>query len=85
MESAWGVVWVMARAATKAAARAAAPVAERPRTAPTVVGVHALAPLAALDPRVALSFPIAGSIPLDFHHISWDFEQQPRSVQVCYE
>lgn len=33
---------------------------------------------AALDARIALSFPIAGSIPLDFHHKSWDYEQQPR-------
>ena len=33
---------------------------------------------AAIDPRIAFSFPIAGSIPLDFHHISWDFEQKPR-------
>ena len=34
---------------------------------------------AAIDARVAASFPIAGSIPLEFHHISWDFEQKPRA------
>ena len=34
--------------------------------------------VAALDPRVSLSFPIAGSIPLDFPHKSWDYEQRPR-------
>lgn len=30
---------------------------------------------AALDPRIALSVPIAGSIPCDFAHTSWDAEQ----------
>lgn len=34
---------------------------------------------AAIDSRIAFSFPIAGSIPLDFHHISWDYEQMPRN------
>lgn len=34
--------------------------------------------IAAIDPRVRISFPIAGSIPLDFQHTSWDFEQYPR-------
>lgn len=34
---------------------------------------------AAIDPRIGLSFPIAGSIPLDFPHKSWDFEQMPRN------
>jgi hypothetical protein len=29
----------------------------------------------ALDPRIALSVPIAGSLPMDFHHTSWDAEQ----------
>ena len=40
--------------------------------------------IAALDPRVALSFPIAGSIPLNFHHISWDFEQMPRNASETW-
>ncbi|CAL1161374.1 unnamed protein product, partial [Cladocopium goreaui] len=30
---------------------------------------------AAVDPRIELSMPIAGSIPCDFRHTSWDFEQ----------
>ena len=30
------------------------------------------------DKRITGSFPIAGSIPLDFHHKSWDYEQIPR-------
>ena len=30
---------------------------------------------AAIDPRIALSVPIAGSMPCDFAHTSWDFEQ----------
>jgi len=30
---------------------------------------------AAVDPRIVLSMPIAGSIPCDFRHTSWDFEQ----------
>ena len=30
---------------------------------------------AALDPRIALSTPVAGSVPCDFAHTSWDFEQ----------
>lgn len=34
--------------------------------------------MAALDPRISFSIPIAGSIPLNFHHKSWDFEQKPR-------
>jgi len=35
--------------------------------------------IAALDPRISESFPIAGSIPLTFEHKSWDFEQKPRA------
>lgn len=31
--------------------------------------------LAAIDPRISLSIPVAGSIPCDFWHNSWDFEQ----------
>eukprot|EP00927_Polykrikos_kofoidii_P054348 TRINITY_DN48777_c0_g1_i1.p1 TRINITY_DN48777_c0_g1~~TRINITY_DN48777_c0_g1_i1.p1 ORF type:complete len:455 (+),score=44.30 TRINITY_DN48777_c0_g1_i1:107-1471(+) len=31
--------------------------------------------MAAIDPRITLSFPIAGSMPCDFKHTSWDFEQ----------
>lgn len=31
--------------------------------------------LAAIDPRIALSAPVAGSLPCDFQHTSWDFEQ----------
>eukprot|EP00756_Hemistasia_phaeocysticola_P060816 Hpha_TRINITY_DN4345_c0_g1::TRINITY_DN4345_c0_g1_i1::g.50019::m.50019 len=34
--------------------------------------------VAAVEPRIQVSFPIAGSIPLKFHHRSWDFEQQPQ-------
>ena len=34
---------------------------------------------AALDPRIHVSFPIAGSIPLSFHHVSWDYEQKPQA------
>ncbi|CAE7605612.1 LPEAT1 [Symbiodinium microadriaticum] len=30
---------------------------------------------AAVDPRIVLSIPIAGSLPCDFRHTSWDFEQ----------
>ncbi len=30
---------------------------------------------AALEPRIGLSIPVAGSLPCDFHHTSWDFEQ----------
>jgi len=30
---------------------------------------------AAIDPRIGLSIPVAGSIPCDFAHTSWDFEQ----------
>jgi hypothetical protein len=30
---------------------------------------------AALDPRIQLSLPVAGSMPCDFAHTSWDFEQ----------
>ena len=30
---------------------------------------------AAVDTRIGLSIPIAGSIPCDFAHTSWDFEQ----------
>jgi len=37
---------------------------------------------AAIDPRIELSFPIAGSIPLNFHHKSWDFEQEPRPGDI---
>eukprot|EP01065_Artemidia_motanka_P027499 TRINITY_DN32698_c0_g1_i1.p1 TRINITY_DN32698_c0_g1~~TRINITY_DN32698_c0_g1_i1.p1 ORF type:complete len:388 (+),score=111.27 TRINITY_DN32698_c0_g1_i1:65-1165(+) len=33
---------------------------------------------AAIDPRIKVSFPIAGSIPLNFKHKSWDFEQIPQ-------
>ena len=40
--------------------------------------------IAALDARVALSFPIAGSISLNFFHISWDFEQQPREANETW-
>lgn len=29
----------------------------------------------AMDPRIKLSFPVAGSIPCEFDHTSWDFEQ----------
>eukprot|EP01104_Vermistella_antarctica_P006659 TRINITY_DN17368_c0_g1_i1.p1 TRINITY_DN17368_c0_g1~~TRINITY_DN17368_c0_g1_i1.p1 ORF type:complete len:476 (-),score=31.85 TRINITY_DN17368_c0_g1_i1:258-1547(-) len=31
--------------------------------------------MAAIDPRIGLSIPIAGSIPCDFNHTSWDYEQ----------
>merc|ERR1712032_821911 len=31
--------------------------------------------VAAIDPRITLSMPVAGSIPCDFRHTSWDFEQ----------
>lgn len=31
--------------------------------------------LGAIDPRIALTIPIAGSMPCDFQHTSWDFEQ----------
>ncbi|EDQ91211.1 uncharacterized protein MONBRDRAFT_6255 [Monosiga brevicollis MX1] len=31
--------------------------------------------LGAIDPRIQLSIPVAGSIPCDFNHSSWDFEQ----------
>jgi hypothetical protein len=31
--------------------------------------------LAAIDPRITLSIPVAGSMPCDFQHTSWDFEQ----------
>lgn len=31
--------------------------------------------VAAIDPRIVLSMPVAGSIPCDFRHTSWDFEQ----------
>lgn len=30
---------------------------------------------AAVDPRITLSMPVAGSIPCSFTHTSWDFEQ----------
>ena len=31
--------------------------------------------LAAIDPRITLSLPVAGSMPCDFQHTSWDYEQ----------
>lgn len=31
--------------------------------------------LAAIDPRITFSAPVAGSLPCDFQHTSWDFEQ----------
>lgn len=31
---------------------------------------------AAVDPRIQLSVPVAGSMPCDFRHTSWDYEQQ---------
>jgi len=31
--------------------------------------------VAALDPRILLSMPVAGSLPCDFRHTSWDYEQ----------
>merc|ERR1712113_957992 len=31
--------------------------------------------MAAIDPRIGLSFPVAGSMPCDFAHTSWDYEQ----------
>lgn len=34
---------------------------------------------AALDHRISLSTPVAGSIPCDFAHTSWDFEQSCNS------
>ena len=34
---------------------------------------------AAIDPRIQLSVPVAGSVPCDFRHTSWDFEQQCNS------
>lgn len=34
---------------------------------------------AAIDPRIGLSMPVAGSVPCDFAHVSWDFEQQCNS------
>ena len=42
---------------------------------------------AAIDPRIGLSLPVAGSIPCDFAHTSWDFEQlcdQPWSKIANY-
>lgn len=35
---------------------------------------------AAIDPRIGLSMPVAGSMPCDFAHVSWDFEQQCNST-----
>ena len=35
---------------------------------------------AAIDPRIGLSMPVAGSVPCDFSHVSWDFEQQCNST-----
>ena len=29
----------------------------------------------ALDERIGLAMPVAGSLPCDFHHTAWDFEQ----------
>ena len=43
--------------------------------------------LAAIDPRIALAVPIAGSLPCDFQHTSWDFEQycdQPWAMVANY-
>lgn len=31
--------------------------------------------LSAIDPRIELAIPVAGSLPCDFQHTSWDFEQ----------
>lgn len=31
--------------------------------------------MGALDTRIQLSVPVAGSMPCDFRHTSWDFEQ----------
>lgn len=39
---------------------------------------------AAIDPRISISFPIAGSIPLSFPHKSWDFEQKPRAANESW-
>lgn len=39
---------------------------------------------AALDPRIRVSFPIAGSIPLNFQHTSWDFEQKPQPPNATW-
>eukprot|EP00657_Telonema_sp_P-1_P000071 TRINITY_DN1010_c0_g1_i2.p1 TRINITY_DN1010_c0_g1~~TRINITY_DN1010_c0_g1_i2.p1 ORF type:complete len:193 (-),score=43.14 TRINITY_DN1010_c0_g1_i2:228-806(-) len=33
--------------------------------------------VAAMDPRLSLTIPDAGSIPLEFNHTSWDYEQLP--------
>jgi hypothetical protein len=33
----------------------------------------------AIDPRIDVSMPVAGSMPCDFAHVSWDFEQQCNS------
>ena len=32
---------------------------------------------AALDPRLLVTIPDAGSIPMTFNHTSWDYEQLP--------
>jgi hypothetical protein len=37
--------------------------------------------LGALDHRIALSMPVAGSVPCDFWHTSWDFEQYCNNVR----
>jgi len=43
---------------------------------------------AALDPRIQLSLPVAGSVPCSFDHTSWDFEQfcsRPYNEACDYE
>ena len=35
---------------------------------------------AAIDPRIQLSVPVAGSVPCDFRHTSWDYEQRCNST-----
>ena len=41
--------------------------------------------LGAIDTRITLSVPIAGSIPCEFQHTSWDYEQYCTNkwAQVC--
>eukprot|EP00947_MAST-08B_sp_MAST-8B-sp1_P000539 g539.t1 len=40
--------------------------------------------VAALDPRLKLSIPDAGSIPLEFNHTSWDYEQEPAAGPAAF-
>ena len=43
--------------------------------------------MAAIDTRIGLSLPVAGSMPCDFAHTSWDYEQfcdQPWAAEANY-